>query len=213
MELKKQVTSWLFLLPTLLLIAVMGFADEDLRFKRIKEALERFTIVYPQQKAYLHTDKVQYTGGDIMRVKAYLVNGMNHLPDTLSTNLYVELISPYETRVEIKRFRMYRGFGFGDFVLSDTLPEGLYQIRAYTNWMQNFSEDYFFEKNFQVVNPAYGMLISPREAKENQKEIDQRDKLDADIDIQFMPEGGSLVEGLESVVGFKEERLKEVLGL
>ena len=63
---------------------------------------------------------------------------LNHLPDTLSTNLYVELISPFQTRVEIKRFQMFQGFGIGDFHLSDTLPEGLYQIRAYTNWMQNF---------------------------------------------------------------------------
>ena len=207
MKLKKPVTSWLALMLSASLILTMGFADEDLRFKKIKEALDRFSIVYPQQKVYLHFDKAVYEGGDVMRVKAYLLNGLNHLPDTISTNLYVELISPFETRVEIKRFQMFGGFGIGDFRLSDTLPEGLYQIRAYTNWMQNFSVDFYFEKNFQVVNPAYRSLISPREAKENRKEIDNRDKLESDIDLQFMPEGGSLVEGLESMVGFKAVNL------
>jgi TonB-dependent SusC/RagA subfamily outer membrane receptor len=203
MKLKKPVTSWSFLLLSAMLVIFAGFADEDLRFRRIKEALDRFTIVYPQQKAYLHLDKAVYDGGDVMRVKAYLLNGLNHLPDTLSTNLYVELISPFKTRVEIKRIQLFRGFGIGDFVLSDTLPEGLYQIRAFTNWMQNFSVDFYFEKNFQVINPVYQTIISPREAKENQKELDSRDKLDSDIDLQFMPEGGSLVAGLESMVGFK----------
>ena len=159
---------------------------------------------YPQQKVYLHTDKNAYQGGEELWIKAYLVSGLDHRPDTLSTNLYVELISPFQTRVEIKRFQMFQGFGIGDFNLSDTLPEGLYQIRAYTSWMQNFDTEFYFEKNFQVYNPRYTKLISPREARQNKKEIQDRYVITAaDIDLQFMPEGGNLVTGLESVVAFK----------
>jgi TonB-dependent SusC/RagA subfamily outer membrane receptor len=159
--------------------------------------------VYPQQKPYLHLDRQEYYGGDMIHVKAYLLNGLNHYPDTLSTNLYVELISPSKTRVEIKRFQMFQGFGIGDFHLSDTLPEGLYQIRAYTSWMKNFDPGFFFVKNFPIVNPAYSLRISPRQARENRKELTEREKLSEDIDLQFMPEGGDLVTGLTSTVGFK----------
>ena len=159
--------------------------------------------MYPQQKVYLHLDKPEYLGGDDLWVKAYLVNGLDHMPDTLSTNLYVELISPFKTRVEIKRFQMFDGFGIGDFKLSDTLPEGLYQIRAYTMWMQNFDTEFFFEKNFQLSNPRYIKQISPKQARVNKREIAGNEKLADDIDLQFMPEGGYLVNGLESVVAFK----------
>lgn len=176
---------------------------QDLRYERIREALNYFVRTYPQQKVYLHTDKDHYNGGDDIWIKAYLLNGINHNPDSLSINLYVELFGPDKNRVEIKRFMMHDGFGSGTIHLSDTLPEGLYQLRAFTNWMQNFDVDYFFTKNFQLKNPDYTAIISPGQARDNIKELDRKSRLDADFDIQFLPEGGSLVYGLESVVAFK----------
>ena len=200
---KKTVPSWLSLAFVITLMVSAGFGDEDNDFSRINFALEKFSIVYPQQKVYLHLDKTSYKAGEMIWVKAYLLNGLNHLPDTLSTNLYVELISPFETRVEIKRFQMFRGFGIGDFLLSDTLPEGLYQIRAYTNWMQNFDEAFYFNRNFPLTNSKYSKLISPKQARVNQKELVSRQKMADDIDLQFMPEGGVLVDDLLSTVAFK----------
>jgi TonB-dependent SusC/RagA subfamily outer membrane receptor len=203
MKLKRPVPAWLSILFFALLCMIAGFSDEDARLLRIREALNKFSYVYQQQKAYLHLDRSEYRGGEVIYVKAYLLNGMNHQPDTLSTNLYVELISPFLNRVEIKRLQMFRGFGLGDFHLSDTLPEGLYQIRAYTNWMQNFDGEFYFEKNFTLVNPAYSKLISPRQAKNNQKELENREKIAGDIDLQFMAEGGEMVAGIENTVAFK----------
>ncbi len=203
MHSKKTIPSWLSLSFIVTLMVTTGFGDEDNDFRRINIALEKFSIVYPQQKVYLHLDKTAYGAGDMLWVKAYILNGLNHLPDTISTNLYVELISPFETRVEIKRFQMFRGFGIGDFQLSDTLPEGLYQIRAYTNWMQNFDEAFYFNKNFTLTNPGYIKLISPKQARANQKEIEDRQKKADKIDLQFMPEGGVLVDDLMSTVAFK----------
>jgi len=199
----KPVPAWFSLILSVVVVVMTGFSDEDSRYRRISEALQRFSYLYIQQKAFLHLDKHIYHGGDNMWIKAYLVNGTDHLPDTLSTNLYVELISPSQTRIEIKRFQMFRGSGTGDFRLSDTLPEGLYQIRAFTGWMQNFDPDFYFKQNFQLFNPGYRRLISPRQAKVNRKELDDMEKMAADFDLQFMPEGGALVNGLESVVGFK----------
>ena len=118
-----KIPSWLVLFIAVLFVSA-GSADEDPRYRKIREALNHFKVVFPQQKPYLHLDRQEYYGGERIYVKAYLLNGVNHYPDTLSTNLYVELISPTQTRVEIKRFQMFRGFGVGDFHLSDTLPGG-----------------------------------------------------------------------------------------
>ena len=203
MNLNRPVPAWFSLILFVIFLVLGGFADEDARYRKIREALQKFTYGYPQQKVFLHLDKPEYRGGENIWIKAYLVNGIDHLPDTLSTNLYVELISPSQTRVEIKRFQMFTGFGIGDFKLSDTLSEGLYQIRAYTSWMQNFDADFYFKQNFQLINPGYKKLISPKQARVNRKELDNREKLAMDFDLQFMPEGGVLVTGLESVVGFK----------
>ncbi len=203
MNLHRPLPKWLPLILCVVVLVLAGFADEDARYRKIRNALQKFTYMYPQQKVFLHIDKPAYRGGENIWVKAYLVNGNDHLPDTISTNLYVELISPGKTRIQIKRFQMFSGFGIGDFTLSDTLAEGLYQIRAYTSWMQNFDGDFYYSQNFQLLNPGYRKLISPKQARVNRREIDNREKLEENLDIQFMPEGGDLVTGLESVVGFK----------
>jgi TonB-dependent SusC/RagA subfamily outer membrane receptor len=187
------ISAWLFLAPS----------DEDTRLTRIREALWKYSINNPQQKVYLHLDKSYYYTGDIIWFKAYLVDGMFHKPDSFSTNLYVELISPQGTQADIERIQMNHGCGIGDFNLSDTLPEGLYQVRAYTNWMQNFHPDYFFSTNIQIYNPGYVKMISPQQARKNLKQINQRKEVYADLDVQFFPEGGELVNGIESVVAFK----------
>lgn len=199
----KKPVLWFSLILTVIVLMLAGFADEDARYRKILTALQKFTYGYPQQKVFLHLDKGLYRGGELIWFKAYLVNGRNSMPDTMSTNLYVELIGPGRSRIEIKRIQMSTGFGMGDLLLSDTLPEGQYQLRAFTNWMQNFDPAFYFTQTFQLINPGYSKLISPRQAKSNRKEVDNLDKLAAEIDLQFMPEGGALVNGLESVVGFK----------
>jgi TonB-dependent SusC/RagA subfamily outer membrane receptor len=180
-----------------------GLTDEDTRLTRIREALWNYSVKNPQQKVYLHLDKSYYYTGDIIWLKAYLVDGVFHRPDSFSTNLYVELISPEGDQANIMRIQMNHGFGTGDFSLSDTLPEGLYQVRAYTSWMQNFDPDYFFSTNLQILNPGYVKLISPQQAKKNLKKISEQQKNYSDLDIQFFPEGGELVNSIESVVAFK----------
>ncbi|MGY0039868.1 hypothetical protein [Pedobacter sp. NJ-S-72] len=41
---------------------------------------------------------------------------------------------------------------WGDFKLTDTLPEGNYRIRAYTQWMRNAGPDFFFDKTLKIGN-------------------------------------------------------------
>ncbi|MBE7178828.1 MAG: TonB-dependent receptor plug domain-containing protein, partial [Mucilaginibacter polytrichastri] len=35
---------------------------------------------------------------------------------------------------------------------TDSLAEGNYRLRAYTNWMRNFDNNYFFDKTFRITN-------------------------------------------------------------
>ncbi|NJK87789.1 MAG: hypothetical protein HC906_19290 [Bacteroidales bacterium] len=102
----------------------------------------------------------------------------------------------------MKRIQLKNGFGVGDLNIRDTMPEGLYQIRAYTNWMKNFDNDYYFLKNIAISNTKFTEFISPADARKNQRIIKRTEKK-ADIDFQLFPEGGNLVEGIESIVAFK----------
>ncbi|MFW5821665.1 MAG: hypothetical protein ACOCWA_10260, partial [Bacteroidota bacterium] len=77
---------------------------------------------YPQQKAYLHTDKDNYSADERIWFKAYVVNATTHAFDERSTNLYVDLINPAGFVVQTKLLRLEEGMARGDFAMQDTVP-------------------------------------------------------------------------------------------
>ncbi|WP_192822631.1 MG2 domain-containing protein [Rufibacter sp. LB8] len=108
---------------------------------------------FPQEKVYLHLDKPYYAAGDDIWFKAYLVNGPDNTPSQVSNVLYVELLNPQDSVYRRLVVDVQNGLGHGDFALEDTIPEGQYRLRAYTSWMQNFDENYFFHQDIQIWNP------------------------------------------------------------
>jgi hypothetical protein len=178
-----------FILPICLLISAQGLGQDPFIHK-LTGSLEEFETKNPQEKVYLQTDKSFYIPGEICWFKAYLVDAALHKPFPLSKVTYVELINHDSKPVMQGKISMLNGFGSGSFFLPLYLPSGSYKIRAYTSWMKNFGPEYFFEKNVTIVNTQ----------KIDRDSIVQRT---AAFDIQFFPEGGNLVEGLTTVVGFK----------
>jgi hypothetical protein len=147
----------------------------------------------PFEKVYLHLDRPYYSAGEDIWIKAYLVHGVtNELSDN-SNNLNVELISPGSKIIKRLILRIDNGVGAGDFHLGDSIASGNYMIRAYTNWMRNFGDIFFFEKDIIV---------------ENQRDIkssDQPNRIESNekVDVQFFPEGGPLIENVYTLLGFK----------
>lgn len=156
------------------------------------------------EKVYLHTDRNFYNPGDKLWFKAYLVNGQNNQPFSTSNNLYVELIDPVNTIVSRRVIRIDSGVGRGNFEIEDSAMGGAYRLRAYTNWMRNFGDNFIFEKPVEV-NHIAGI------SKSNTALINKTlaaNKNNAGVNgykIQFMPESGIMVEGVPTVVAFKAE--------
>ncbi|MBD0352384.1 MAG: hypothetical protein ICV65_14650, partial [Flavisolibacter sp.] len=142
------------------------------------------------QKVFVHTDKNFYVAGEIIWFTAYLVDGFQHKPIDLDRILYVELISQERKPVLQAKIALKEGNGNGSFFLPLSLNTGNYVLRAYTSWMKNFGPDDFFEQPLTIVNT----LKKPK-WQELQKE--------SQAAIQFFPEGGNLVDGLKSKIGFK----------
>jgi hypothetical protein len=157
------------------------------------------------EKVYLHIDRSYYATGDDIWFKAYLVNAQNNLLVNTSNNLYVELIDPAATIISREVVRLDNGIGVGDFKLADSIPGGAYHIRAYTNWMRNFGNHFVYEKEIQVSNIKGVSKSNVSTSKANAVEsmaVTSANK------IQFLPEGGSMVQGLSTVVSFKVEDAK-----
>ncbi len=200
----KPILGVLFV-PLLFIFFSFGSLQENLHpvFQNI---LQKFTSYFerlPQQKVYLHLDKYSYNADEILWFKAYLVDASSHRPDSSTTNLYVDLINPSGYIVQSKLIKLTGGTGNGDFSFQDTIPEGVYKIKAFTQWMRNVDEDFFFEREIYVANREYKTYITKEEVFNIKKEKRKNIKREQNYDVQFLPEGGHLLAGIQNKVGFK----------
>lgn len=106
------------------------------------------------EKIYLQLDNNVYTTDKTIWFKAIVTDAIEHAPTKLSGVLHVDLIDPNERPVENKLIRISNGTGDGFFELNQNYPEGLYLIRAYTEWDKNFGQDFFFNEYVQVFASA-----------------------------------------------------------
>ncbi|RZJ75535.1 MAG: TonB-dependent receptor, partial [Flavobacterium sp.] len=93
-----------------------------------------------------------YAIGDNIWFKAYVTDSKTSLPSNKSNILYVELITERDSIARKIKIPMQSGITWGDFKLSDSLTEGNYRIRAYTQWMRNAGPDFFFDKTIKIGN-------------------------------------------------------------
>ncbi|MDQ8053108.1 MAG: TonB-dependent receptor plug domain-containing protein [Pedobacter sp.] len=132
------------------LIGASAFVIDD-PFTELLKKLEDFVKNNPTEKVYLHLDKPYYAIGDNIWFKAYVVDG-HTVPSQLSRILYVELINEKDSVKKQLKLPVQAGISWGDFKLSDSLSEGNYRIRAYTQWMRNAGPAFFFDKTIKIGN-------------------------------------------------------------
>jgi hypothetical protein len=143
-----------------------------------------------QEKLFVHTDKNFYVAGEIVWMRVYDVDAYFHRPLAISSIAYVEILDRNNKSLLQAKLSLKNGDGDGSIYLPVTLNSGNYILRAYTNWMKNFSPEYFFQKNITVINT---------------QKIFEKPPTDRTLhyDIQFFPEGGNLVNSMESKIAFR----------
>jgi hypothetical protein len=155
--------------------------------KQLLAKAELFSLKFPQEKIYLQFDRSSYWSGDDIWFKAYLKD--SPIPDC---NLYVELLNSSGNVVLKKMYWAQNGLAYGDFHLKDTISSGVYQVRAYTNWMRNFDDFWFFRKDLVIWN------LRVKSVSPEYNELKSRE-----VDFQFMPEGGKFLAGVKNRMAFK----------
>jgi hypothetical protein len=141
------------MLFTLLAFGMILKAQESGENPIKKLFLDQLSL-FPQEKIYVHTDRSEYLSGETIWFRVHLVDAVFLKQANASRYVYVELINP--TNHLVKRVKLRpdsTGCFYGQIQLDDELGEGDYLLRAYTRFMQNIGEDYFFTKQVYISNP------------------------------------------------------------
>ena len=183
--------------------------------------IHKFNSLFPQEKVYIQFDNTSYYTGETIWFKAFVTNAST-LSRAQSKILYVDLLSPTGVLLKQEKLKIVAGQADGSFVLMDgstaqarekrgvvDYPSGFYEVRAYTSYMLNFSNEILFSRVLAVYDPpkAEGNYYesSPVITIKRTETSDFRPKTEKlrKINASFYPEGGHLIIGKPCRVAFK----------
>ncbi|GAB3526386.1 hypothetical protein GCM10027443_01460 [Pontibacter brevis] len=159
--------------------------------QRLASYLDTLRAQYAPEKVYVQLDKPYYAPGQAMWLKGYVVDAATLRPSAKSQVLYVDLLNAENEAVHRLTLKAENGKAKGDMILPATLPAGTYRLSAYTQWMRNFGEDTFFIRTINILGPGTDTT------KETAAAVSR------EVDFQFFPEGGDMVQGLTNRIAFK----------
>ena len=142
------------------------------------------SLITWQERVILHVDRSELTEDTPLFFKAYILTGPNRVRATLSKVLKIELTNKEKQLVASQYHKIEDGMSEGALAVPEKLDNGTYMLRAYTRWMQNYGEPFYYMKELQ-----YGSTET----------VAFKDKESTDpFSVSFHPEGGHLIAGLSN---------------
>ncbi|MBO5818173.1 MAG: hypothetical protein J6R21_00565, partial [Bacteroidales bacterium] len=206
-----KLTRYLFSILIAFALTLPSLLAQENPSERLVNKLIEQCQTYPQEKIYLHTDKPYYSAGDTIWFKAYLLHAGLHQAMPFSRYVYVELINAQNQVIIREKVRPENQQYYCQMPLDSKMLPGQYSLRAYTNYMRNIDERYFFRKDIFIGNVIQSgddtqeAILNTPYYEENTEVSDQTDSNSgqASYSVQFFPEGGHLIAGALQTVAFK----------
>lgn len=158
---------------TIFLFLLFSITNNHLHSQNLKEGITNYfhsINQYPQEKLYLHLDKPYYAAGERIYWKGYLIDAISHAPQTQSNFIYIELVDRSNEIVNKSKIKREKDNFHGSILLPADIPAGEYYLRAYTQWMMNAGEDYFYYHRLRIGNALDRSIQTSIRYEEGEKE-------------------------------------------
>lgn len=161
-------------------VIASAFVHSDEGFiKTLAKKMREYKLQKPQVKVFLFFSQNIYAPGDTAYFSAhFLSEDMDPIGGRQIVRL--DLMDQSGRLVLFQNIAVKDGKGFNQVAIPKGLKAGVYQWVAYSDWMKNFSPEYFFRQEFLLVE------------KNNLIPIKKNDE----IDFTFYPEGGVFVSSI-----------------
>lgn len=135
------------------------------------------SLITWQERIELQIDKNTTQPQDVLFFKANILTGPKQLRVSASDVLKIELLDEKGELIKTQNHKIQAGISNGSFEIPKKIKPGIYFLRAYTRWMLNYGFEKLPTKKIHIGS------------------FDQNRK---DEKIEFYPEGGALVAGLNN---------------
>jgi hypothetical protein len=155
-------------------------------FTYILSCLISFSAVaQAHETIHFHFDKDVYLPGETVWYKAYLYN--NTKPAVTSTNLYTAIYDAGGKLLQQKQYPIFESVANGEFVLPDSIGNGTLIFRAFTKTLLQQDSVNVYRQLITIAGNSTAAGASMAET--------------AVSGIQFFPEGGHLLAGVQNFLG------------
>lgn len=170
-----RLLNYLFALIVLFAFTVFSATaqQDSVILDNILNKSKTFSENRPVEKVYLHMDKPYYSVADTVWFKAYLTMEQN-LPSLLSKIVYVDVMSSRDSLVQTIKMPVVNSVAAGNIPLNPgVFKQGNYYFKAYTLWMLNYGEEYFYSKTVPIGEAIDKQLSTHFSYKTTQTEKSQ----------------------------------------
>jgi hypothetical protein len=167
------------------------------RIDSLSGYLMKYARSFDKEKILLQTDRHFYTTGETIYFKLFPIDSITKQLTARPKKLYVDLVNNRDQVLGQLILNASDLKTSGEFFLNDSLKEGYYWIRAYTQKM--ISENL----NDITVVPVY--IVNARKRNFNDEMSVKKETVDsfATPVVQIFPEGGNIISGINTTVGVK----------
>jgi len=158
--------------------------------ENIANILENYFYL-DRENIHLHLNKSHYLSNEQVWFSGYVFHRKKNTPFFATTNVYAHLFDDSGNKIADQLLFADNGSFDGKFKLGEDFKSGKYYIQVFTNWMNNFQEDESSTFEINVIN-----------TKEQQISDAQKPNY-SKINVDFFPEGGSIISNAENSVGIK----------
>lgn len=102
----------------------------------------------------LTPDRSVYLPGDDILIVARVAEADTYITSDLSMIIRIEITGSDGTVIAREKLAAESGLAECIISLPEAIPTGWYQISAYTNWMRNFSQDFYSTARIRIIDPA-----------------------------------------------------------
>ncbi len=163
-----------------------GAQSQNISINSVQNSLETLATNFPQEKIYVQFDKPAYAPGETIWFKSYITTGAD--PSQISKTVYIDFINTQGRVLKHCVSPVLQSGGSGDYSLPLEFKDEVVYVKAYTKWMLNFDSSFLYRKTIRIIQP---------------KPVSKRPVPAIKTAIQFLPEGGNIVENIETNIAFK----------